>query len=640
MNILNNRNIISGTGLILAACLFVAIIIIVNATFTNMRLDLTENRLFTLSGGTINILGKLEEPIRLDYYFSQKAMTGLPSLVNYGNRVRDMLLEYENHADGMIDLNIIDPETFSEEEDQAVASGLRGIAINNAGDRAYMGLVGTNATDDEKVIPFFHSDKESALEYDITKLIYNLAYPKKRVIGVITSLPMFGDVDDPNDEPWTIISTMEEFFEVRDMGTSPSLIPAEVDVLMVVHPKDLKLQTRFAIDQFVLKGGKAMIFVDPMAESDQVEPDQANQSTLPDFDSELPDLLKQWGVEILREKVAGDINAAMHVQARGQRGLREIAYLPWLRLASDSFNKEDFATSELNVIHMGTAGIIEKLPESTIRFTPLIETTTQSMQLDRDFLIIQRDPSIILDNFVSMEKKQVLAVRLQGIAKTAFPDGITTGDSGDEDTEGDQDTDTTENLPVKTGPGIQEGNINVIVVSDTDILTDLFWIRNQSYFGVDLPQPIADNGNFIINSLDNLSGSNDLINLRTRGEFTRPFERVDAIRRDAELVFREREQELQDKLKETEQKIMQLMQEQGNESNLILTPEQNREMEKFREVRIETRKQLREVQHELKKNIENLGTVLRVINIGLIPLLIIIIAIATGIYRVNRRKST
>ena len=331
MNKLNNRNIISGTGLLLAACLFVAIIIIVNATFTNMRLDLTENKLFTLSDGTINILGKLEEPIRLDYYFSQQAMTGLPTLVNYGNRVRDMLLEYENHADGMIELNIIDPETFSEEEDQAVASGLRGIAINNAGDRAYMGLVGTNATDDEKTIPFFHSDRESALEYDITKLVYNLAYPKKKIIGVVTGLSMFGDTEDPNIDPWTIISTMEEFFEVRDLGKNPELIPAEVGVLMLVHPKDLKLQTRFAIDQFVLKGGKAMVFVDPLAESDQTQPDPENPGTIPDFDSELPDLLASWGVEILKEKVAGDINAAMHVQTRGQRGPREIAYLPWLR---------------------------------------------------------------------------------------------------------------------------------------------------------------------------------------------------------------------------------------------------------------------------------------------------------------------
>ena len=623
-----NRNLISGTGLILAACLFVAIIIIVNATLTNWRIDLTENKLFTLSDGTVNILNNLEEPIRLDFYFSQRMLTGLPALTNYGIRVRDMLQEYQTHSNGKIELNIIDPETFSEEEDDAVASGLQGIAVNNAGDRAYLGLVGTNSTDDQKIIPFFQSDRESALEYDITKLIYNLAHPKKRVVGIISSLPVFGDKDDPNIKPWTIISAMEEFFDVKDLGTKIDKIDPDIDVLMIVHPKNLRDETLFAIDQYVLKGGKAMVFVDPLAESDRTPPDPNKPNTMPDFDSDMPLLFKQWGVEMLKEKVAGDINAAMHVQTRGERGPREISYLPWLRMGKESFNQDDFATSELGIIHMGTSGILKKLPDSDTTFTPLIQTTKQSMQLDRDFLVIQRDPSIILDNFKSSETRQVLAARLQGHATTAFPDGYSEDDTGENSK---QKTSETSNL-------VREGNINVIVVADTDILTDLFWIRNQKYFGMDLPQPIADNGNFVINSLDNLSGSNDLITLRSRGEFTRPFDRVEAIRRDAELKFREREQQLQAQLKEAEQKIKQLQQEQGNDTNIILTPEQSAEMEKLRQSRINTRKELRSVQHELKKNIENLGTKLRIINIGLIPLLVVLIALGTGLYRIRQRR--
>jgi len=440
---------------------------------------------------------------------------------------------------------------------------------------------------------------------------------------------VFGDLaQTPALPTWTIISAMKEFFEVKDLGTKVSDIDSDVDVLMVIHPKNLKLDTRFAIDQFVLKGGKAMVFVDLLAESDRTPPDPNNPSTLPDFDSELPDLLNKWGVEILKEKIAGDINAAMHVQTRGPRGPREIAYLPWLRLAEESFNKDDFATSTLSVLHMGTAGIIEKKADSNITFTPLLQTTKQSMQLDRDFLVIQRDPNIILENFKSEEKHQILAVRLQGHAETAFPNGKS-GDNED-DVESSETKKNTENI-------IKEGDINVIVIADTDILSDLFWIRTQSMFGMDLPQPIADNGNFIINALDNLSGSNDLITLRSRGGFTRPFERVEAIRRDAELKFREREKQLTAKLEETEQKILQLQQEQGGESSLILTPEQTEEIEKFRQTRLDTRKELRNVQHELKKNIENLGTKLRIINIGLIPLLIIIISLGTGIYRVNRK---
>ncbi|NIR93618.1 MAG: hypothetical protein GWO08_08070 [Gammaproteobacteria bacterium] len=273
--------------------------------------------------------------------------------------------------------------------------------------------------------------------------------------------------------------------------------------------------------------------------------------------------------------------------------------------------------------------MINRLDDAMTQITPLIETTKQSMLLDRDFLVIQRDPSIILDNFKSDEEKKSLAVRIQGKAKTMFPDGI----SGDKDYDEEQD-----GLDTGKGDQLMEGDINLIVVADTDILTDLFWIRTQSYFGLDMPQPIADNGNFIVNSIDNLSGSNDLISLRSRGEFVRPFERVEVIRRDAELKFREREQELQVKLQEAEQKLQRLQQEQGTDANLILTPEQSAELEQLREIRLETRKELRAVQHELKKNIEDLGTRLRIINIGLIPVLVILIALGTGIYRTNRRQ--
>ncbi|MCH8078165.1 MAG: Gldg family protein [Proteobacteria bacterium] len=622
-----NKNITSTTGLALAAALFVAIIILANATLTSWRLDLTENKLFTLSEGTLNILHTLEEPVRLDFYFSQKAMIGNPALMNYGVRVRDMLLEYEAHSNGMLELNIIDPEVFSEEEDQAVASGMQSVPLNNAGDRAYFGLLGTNSTDDEKIIPFFHSGKESALEYDITKLLYNLAYPEKRVIGIISSLPIYGD-EKQKLPRWTITDMIEEFFEVRDLGTNTRNLDG-LDVLMIIHPKDLKDETLFAIDQYVLNGGKAMIFVDPLAEGDRSIPADPDSSVLPDLDSDLNKLTEQWGITVLDQKIVGDINAAMHVQTRSATGPQEVTYLPWLRLAKESFNQNDFATSQLNVIHMGTAGIIEKNEGSTTQFTPLIESTKQSMQLDRDFLFIQRDPKIILDNFKSEEKKQVIAARIQGHAKSAFPEGLLDDEGYRKDNNG--------------GSLISEGDINVIVIADTDILNDMFWIRNKPYFGMSLPQPIANNGDFVINALENLAGGNDLASLRTRGEFTRPFERVETIRRQAELEYREREQNLMATLEEAEQKIRALQQEQGTgteagEGALLLTPEQSAEIEKFQAQRIETRKQLRAVQHDLKKNIESLGAKLRFFNIALLPLLIILISIGTGVYRVTRRN--
>jgi len=620
-----NKNIISTTGLTLAAALFVAVIILANATLTSWRIDLTENKLFTLSEGTLNILHNLEEPVRLDFYFSQKAMIGYPSLMNYGVRVRDMLLEYEAHSNGMLDLNIIDPEVFSEEEDQAVASGMQSVPLNNAGDRAYFGLVGTNSTDEEKIIPFFQSSKESALEYDISKLLYNLAYPEKRVVGIMSSLPIFGDEQEKLPR-WTITDTIEEFFEIRVLGTNPKNLDG-IDVLMIIHPKNIKDDTLFTIDQYVLKGGKVMLFVDPLAEGDRSKPADPDSGVLPDLDSDLNRLTDKWGITVLDQKIVGDINAAMHVQTHSATGPQEVTYLPWLRLAKESFNQEDFATSQLNVIHMGTTGIIEKNDDSEISFTPLIESTKQSMQLDRDFLFIQRDPKIILDNFKSEEKKQVIAARLQGRATTAFPEGLLDDEGNRKNSEGDA--------------LISEGDINVIVIADTDILNDTFWIRNKAYFGMTLPQPIANNGDFVINTLENLSGSNDLASLRTRGEYTRPFERVEAIRRQAELEYREREQKLVATLQETEQKIRTLQQTQGEdatESAMLLTPEQSAEIEKFQTLRIDTRKQLRAVQHELKKNIESLGAKLRFLNIAFLPLIIILISIGTGVYRVTRRN--
>jgi ABC-type uncharacterized transport system involved in gliding motility auxiliary subunit len=249
------------------------------------------------------------------------------------------------------------------------------------------------------------------------------------------------------------------------------------------------------------------------------------------------------------------------------------------------------------------------------------------MQIDRDFLFIQRDPKIILDNFKSEDKKQVIAARLQGHARTAFPDGLL-------DDEGNQ-------VNNDSGAFTREGDINVIVIADTDILNDMFWIRNKPYFGMELPQPIANNGDFVVNALENLSGSNDLGSLRTRGEYTRPFQRVETIRRQAEMEYREREQKLVATLQETEQKIRALQQEQGTdagESALLLTPEQSAEIEKYQKLRIDTRKQLRAVQHDLRKNIESLGAKLRFFNIAFLPLIIILISIGTGVYRVTRRN--
>ena len=611
---MKNKTLHSGSGLLLAAVLAMAVIVLANASLTSLRIDLTENRLFTLSDGTINIIQSLEEPVQIDFYFSRETLLGFPALLNYGNRVRDLLEEYAAKSGGNIELNIIEPEPFSEEEDQAVASGLQGVSINTAGDRAYFGLVGTNSTDDESNIPFFQDSREAALEYDITKLIFNLANPEKRVVGVISTLPVFGEAQPGlPPSPWAIVGVMEEFFDVRNLGKGSGTIDDEIDVLMVIHPKDLDDATLFAIDQFILSGGNALFFVDPLAESDRAQPDPNNPMVMPDMDSDLKVFLDGWGIEVVDSKLAADITSAMRVQTRGARGPQETLYLPWLRLGEESFNNSDFTTSELKVIHLGTAGIIEQKEDSSVELSRLIETSVDSMQLERDLIMFQQDPNVILDNFESENRKQLLAARISGRVKSAFPEGNPAGGDGD-------------------AAAIGEGDINVILVSDTDILADIFWVRTQSFFGVDIPEPIANNGDFVINTLENLSGNTDLISLRSRGEFSRPFEVVEDIRREAEDKFRDRERELQTKLAETEQRILSLQRDTG-ESGLILSKEQSAEIEKFQAEQIKTRKELRAVQHELQKNIESLGSKLKFINIGLIPFIIMLVAIFAGVYR-------
>ena len=621
---MHKKQIISGTGLLLVAALAVAAIIIVNTTLTSLRLDLTENKLFTLSDGTVNIISSLEEPVTLDFYFSRKSLSGYPQLMNYGTRVRDLLQEYAAKSGGRIKLTIIEPEPFSEAEDQAVASGLQGISVNTAGDRAYFGLVGTNATDDEKTIPFFQVNRESALEYDVTKLIYNLANPDKRVVGIISTLPIMPGAAMPParaGSEWAIIKVMREFFEIRDLGTTPDRIGDDIDVLMVIHPKQLKENTLLAIEQYLFRGGKAMLLLDPLAEADPTQPDPENPMVLPDLDSDLKVLFDVWGVEMPEEKLSTDINAAMRVQTRSARGPQEVLYLPWLRLGEGSFNKDDFSTSELEVIHLGTAGSLQLKEGSTLQLTPLLQTSAEAMQLERDLIFFQRDPNVILENFKSENRRFTLAARLSGHVASAFPEGI---------------WDDTEQQSTKTAELLKEGDINAIVIADTDILNDMFWIRNQNYFGVDIPQPIANNGDFIINSLENLSGNNDLISLRSRGEFSRPFSRVETIRRQAEDEFRERETALQAKLEETEKRILSLQQEGGSE--LILSAEQTREIEKFRQEQVKTRKELRNVQHELQKNIARLGSQLKFLNIGFIPIIIMLLGVLISTLRLRRQQ--
>ncbi len=625
---MNKKVLLSGTGVAVAAVLASAVIILANTTFTNFRLDLTENKLFTLSEGTLNILQGLPEPITLDYYVSKKLMTDVPQLQSYANRVHDLLDEYVAKSNGNIRLNVIEPEPFSEEEDRAVAEGMQGAPINAAGDQAFFGLVGTNSIDDQETIPFFQNNREEKLEYDLTKLIYNLANPEKRTIGVISQLPVFGNFIPGMTQEWAISSVVSEFFDVRTLDSALE-INQDLDLLLIVHPEYLSDVTLFAIDQYLLAGGKAMIFVDPFAEGDIIPPNPQDPYGVETKFSDMNDLFSAWGIDVLDGQVAADLQSAMRVQLRTTRGFEETNYLPWVKFDEDNLNQEDFVTSELNVINMGSAGIIETKDGATVTVTPLFQTSTESMKMPSALLEFQSDPGQMLSGFESENTAFTVAARLEGAVNSAFPDGMP---------EIDENNPFDEQYVPPAEP-LTMGVLNVILVADTDILNDEFWISRQNFFGVAIPQPIADNGNFVVNSLEHMSGSSDLISLRNRGEYQRPFDVVNDIKRNAEAQFRQQEQMLEAKLEETEQKIAELQQERtGNE--LLLSPEQEQAIENFRLEQLNTRKELRAVQFELQRNVERLGTILKFINIGLVPLLIGIIAVTMGMLRTRRKTES
>lgn len=622
-----NKKLLTGSGILIAVVALLAINILSNVIFKSARLDMTDNQLYTLSQGTKNIITSFDEPVTLRFYFSEKLATGVPALSNYGRRVREMLDEYVSESGGKVKLIVQDPEPFSDAEDQAVQYGLQGVPVDAAGSVAYFGLVGTNAMDNREVIPFFQMEKEASLEYDVTHLVYKLGNTKQSVVGVISSLPLQGSsINNPmmgmqGSDEWIIAQQMQQNFDVQYLDKNLDKIPANINVLVLVHPKALEDKTLFAIDQYVLNGGHALVFVDPLAEVDQPPHDPQNPMAAMSAprNSDLKKLFDAWGIEMVPGQLAGDIESAVRVGMGGGQRQQSVEYVAWLELKDGRFDTNDFVTADLKEVIMASAGELKKKDSSKIEFTPLIQTSDKAMSIPVSRVQFRPDPMGLLDTYKSGNQKLTLAARLTGSVKSAFPNGAP---------EGASKPDTV--LAESKAP------MNVIVVADADMLHDRFWVNVQNFFGQRVAIPRANNGAFVINAIENLSGSNDLISLRSRANFSRPFEKVKEIQRDAEKQFREREKQLQAKLSAAEQKLQDLQRQKSGDQATILSPEQQQEIVKFRAESVKTRKELRNVQHELRKNIEALGTTLKIINIFVVPALVIILAIVLGVYRHKR----
>lgn len=638
-------------GLALAVALFFALNIFAEDAFKNESIDLTQGRLYTLSPGTRQLLGQIKEPITLRFYFSKRLGEEIPSYAIYAAHVRELLERYASLADGKIRLEFYNPEPFSDAEDRAVSFGLQGVPVSTSGDQVYFGLAGTNSTDDENTIAFFQPDRERFLEYDITKMTASLANPKKKVIGLISTLPVDGSLGNPmigggGVQPWTIMTEMRQQFDVRDLGANPDKIDKDIDVLMIVHPKDLPEKTQFAVDQYVLGGGHALIFVDPNAESDTGPSPMMMTGA---SSSNLKRLFDAWGIEFAPDKVVGDRNLATRVQAPINGRTQTIDYPAWLALDEDNINRDDVVTANLSSLEMATAGFIEKKKGTTIGFTPLVTTSANATEIPAEKFRLFPDFLALLANYKPGNHPLTLAARIQGNVKTAFPDGPPAEKKKDKAKQGEAEPSAAKEKPDKSDADKPEAAkatrwlkesvkpINVIVVADADMLNDRFWVRIQDFFGQQLVTPTAGNGAFVINALDNLAGSDALIGLRGRGLSARPFDLVQKIRAEADARYLAKAQELQDRLKDTEKKLTSL-QKEGEGSRQILTAAQQQEIDKFRNEMLSIRKSLRDVQHALRVDIDRLDAVLKFVNIGLIPILIGIAAIVVAVVRATRRR--
>jgi ABC-type uncharacterized transport system involved in gliding motility auxiliary subunit len=648
-----SRRTLAVIGLLSAAILFVAINVIAGRTLGTTRIDLTQGKLYTLSAGTRATLAKLDEPIVLRFYYSKKLGNEIPSYGVYAQRVREMLEEYEAAANGKIQLQELDPLPFSAVEDRAVAFGLQGVPLDQGGEQIYFGLAATNSTDDLQTIPFFQPERERFLEYDLTKLIHSLAFPKKPTIGLITDLPLEGDMMAAMQGqpmiPYAVIDQLKPLYTIQDLSSELDSIPKDVDVLMIAHPQHLSDKTLYAIDQYVLGGGKALVFVDPNSETQQMHPSQLNPPGMP-LDSDIPKLFKAWGLSMDPKEVAGDRRAARRVNAGTQQHVEAMDYVAWLSLDQQDLNHESPITADLTHINMASAGILQPEKGAKTSFTPLITTSIDSMPIDVTKIKgVNGVPDVgsLLRDFKPSGERLVLAAQVTGTAETAFPDGAPKDQTKDADKKDDAKSADAKPADAKPAdaaapagpPQIKTSTkpIDVIAVADTDVLEDRFWEQSQDFFGQTVVIPVANNGDFVANALDSLAGGDDLIALRSRGTSARPFTLVDNIQRVADARYQATEKDLQTKLKDTQDKIKQL-QEQGGRPGAAIDKEQEQTIDNFRTDMLSIRQQLRQVQLALRQDINQLQAVTEFFDIALVPILVAIVAVIIGWVRFRRRK--
>ena len=613
-----------GSGaLALVGVLFIGIMLLANLLLRGAQLDLTSDKLFTVSQGTENIVKGLKEPVNLYLYFSESIAKANPAMRIHATRVRELLEELVSRSGGNLTLKVIDPQPFTEEEDRASELGIAPVPMSANGDKGYFGLAATNSTDGKEAIPYLDPQSEEQLEYDIAKLIHKVSGAKKPVVAWLSSLPMQGDFDMQTGKPrppWVVYGQIEQLYTVRNLEPSLTTVGDDVDVLVIVHPKELPPAALYAIDQFAMRGGHILAFVDPNAQADQPSGDPNNPMAQfqADKSSHLEPLLTSWGLEFKPDQVVADLERGLMVTMReGEPPTQHIAVLG---LDHASMSK-DVITARLDNVNMITAGSLKPVAGTKLTVEPLIHTSKQAGLLPAQRFAMMTDPGTLRDGF-KPTGEFVVAARVSGMATSAFASGPPAG--------------------VTAAPNALKSSskpLNVVVFADTDMLMDYVWVQQRNFFGQVMLQPLANNGEMVWNAIDNLGGSNDLISIRGRAAYSRPFDRVDAMRRNADAQLRAKDEQLQQELQQTEDKLTKLQTSQPGANEAILSADQAKEIERFQEQKLRIRKELRSTKAGLEADIESLGFRMKLINMLLMPLIVTVVGLLVALWSKRRRNA-
>ena len=579
------------------------------------RLDLTEHRSYTLSEGSRRALAKLPAPVVMELYYSERAAQTQPQFRVFAQRVRELLEEIVSRSGGKLRLVVTDPEPFSEQEDRADAAGLRGVPLGEGGDKLYFGLVLRAGESRQAVIPFFQPARESLFEYEVVRAISGLAAPRRPVLALLSTLPIGPGIEPFTGRPtpgWVIDRQLAESFEVRRLVDSPSMIDGDVDLLVVVHPRDLAEDTEAAIDQFVLRGGSLLVFVDPNAESDDADA-SAIAEDLP-RSSSLPRLFAAWGLRFDPGRVVLDGRNAARIQP--EAGGAPVRHLAVIGLPREGINQTDVASAGLDSVNLSSAGALTLAPDADATLGALLQSSAASMLADATQVHRARsEPSRLEEDFVpDGGGPYVLAARLGGTLRTAFPE--------------------------RDGPGRLRSSqrpARVVVVADTDLLSDGMWVQAQEFLGQAIATPFAGNADLVYNIADNLVGNDDLIGVRTRPQSSRPFERVDAVRRRAEVRYQAKARQLEQELATLDQQLAQL---QPAADGRAQAPDATRQAQlaAFQQRKAATRRELREVQRGLNADIDAIGMRIKLLNILAMPALVVVLALFIALRRHLRRR--